>query len=465
MDNKKNKKEILHFNTCKESYYELLANEGNNKNYKALLDALSDGENYLRQTHRIEVKTFDDTFITELEDGLAAVSKIISNPRTFIKEEQELVEAELAKKVSTLSIRHFATHTQYIRNIDEEDNVIPSKILTIHSETDTAIYENRFIMTLIKKCLAFIQQRYNWIQEHGETYDSDLILLHNKTQLRDVVYEVDTRVKASQPSQDDGNSKKNKELLERLTTLRTNCSYFLRSPFMEQMKGAKDVSSPIHMTNMLLKHPDYHRAYLLWCFLDAYQELGIKFEVTEIDQKFSSQYIEELRKYAANSILMLHSNRVSDELEVSRNITYNPQVIFDLEDVTYADSRFLYDAYPLAKEVPEDPLPPLPAKVREKNEAFKEKLKEQKMLKSHLEKTILNDKDRIVYEEALKRIEKDRLIRRERELLINEADELRKEIDALRNENALLVEENKKQKQDIASLKAKVKKSSPPKKK
>ena len=87
------------------------------------------------------------------------------------------------------------------------------------------------------------------------------------------------------------------------------------------------------------------------------------------------------------------------------------------------------------------------------------------MLKSHLEKAILNDKDRIVYEEALKRIEKDRLIRRERELLINEADELRKEIDALRSENALLVEENKKQKQDIASLKAKVKKSSPPKKK
>ena len=456
MDNKKNKKETLHFNACKDTYYELLKNEDSDKNYKLLLNALSDGENYLRQTHRIEVKTFDDTFITELEDGLAAVSKIISNPRTFIKEEQELVEAGLAKKVSTLSIRHFATHSHYIRNIDEDDNVIPSKILTINSETDTAIYENRFIMTLIKKCLAFIQQRYNWILEHGETYDSDLILLHNKTKLGDVTYEVDTRVKASQPSQDDGNSKKNQELLQRLTTLRTNCSYFLRSPFMEQMKGAKDVSSPIHMTNMLLKHPDYHRAYLLWCFLDAYQELGIKFEVTEIDQKFSSAYIEELRKYTANSILMLHSNRVSDDLEVSRVIPYNPEVIFDLEDVTYADGRFLYDAYPEAEKFKDNPLPPLPQEVKEQNQRLKEHLKEQRMLKSHLDKAILNDKDKIVYEEALKRIEKERLIRRERELLINEAEELRKQVDALK-------EENNKLKEDIASLKQKAKKT-PPKK-
>lgn len=435
MDNKKEYTgEKFSFEKASEIYHNLL-NEENNKDYDALLTEIASGDNYIRQTNRVEVKAFDSSFINELEEGLDAVSKILANPRTFIKEEAELVEAGRAKKITSLSVRHFASHSQFLRDIDEDGNVTPDKILTIHAETDTAIYENRFVMTLIKKTLSFIQTRYWWVVEHGETFDSDLLLIHNKTEIDGVTYEVDSRMKISVPSKDNGNSERNNDLLTRLTNLRAKCSYFLRSPFMEEMKGAKDVASPIHMTNMLQKHPEYRRAYNLWVFLDKYEELGISYDITDVDQKFNDAYKKELNKFVANSILTIHSNRVNtNELPVARKIKYEPKVIFDLEDVTYADGRFLFDAYPEAKVDHSIPLPPLPEEVREENERFKQHLENQKSAKVNVDRAILADKDKVCYDEAKKRVEKQRILNAERKALILEAETLRKENEDLKKQ-------------------------------
>ena len=422
------KQKTFSFNKANESYQKAKVNDSD---YNALVNELNQGENFLRQTARNETKTFDNNFINELKEGIDAIMKILANPRTFIKEEQELIQTELAKKVSTLSLRHFSTHTQYIREVDKDGNVLPSKILTIQTETDLAIYENRFIMTLIRRLIRFIQTRYDWIMEHKETYDSDLLLIHNKTTIDGVTYEVDSRIKVSKPSEDDGNSEKNNQLLMDLSEMKKNCSSFVHSPFMEQMRGAKEVSSPIHMTNMIVKHPDYHKAYELWCFLDKYEDLGISYEVKEVNQEFNKEYKEELSRYIANSVLTIHSHMVNQkELPISKTVHYEPQIIFTLEDVTYADSKFLYDAYPEAKESPAIPLPPTPEEVRESEERFKEILKKQKTLQKNVSKAILEDKDRICYEEALKRLEQEE----ERKALINEVEALRLENEKLKKQ-------------------------------
>ena len=425
MEKKNNKRgDTFSFKKANNAYLKSLNNQIEDKDYKALVNEINQGENFLRQTARNETKTFDNNFINELKDGIDAIMKILANPRTFIKEEQELIQTELAKKVSTLSLRHFSTHTQYIREVDKDGNVLPSKILTIQTETDLAIYENRFIMTLIRRLIHFIQTRYDWIVEHKETYNSDLLLIHNATVIDGVTYEVDSRIKVSVPSEDDGNSERNNQLLKDLSEMKKNCSSFIHSPFMEQMRGAKEVSSPIHMTNMIVKHPDYHRAYELWCFLDQYEDLGISYDVKEVNQHFDDKYKEELSHYIANSILTIHSHMVNEkELPISKETTYTPQVIFTLEDVTYADSKFLYDAYPEAKESPAIPLPPTSEEVRENEERFKELLKKQRIKEKDISKAILEDKDRICYEEALKRLKQEE----EQKKLLKELEDLRKE--------------------------------------
>lgn len=405
-----------------EEYREVLNADSLNE----VKDVLNSGENYLRQTRRVEMKVFDDSFIKKLEDGMDAITKIISNPRTFIREEEELVEAGLANKITTLSIQHFASHTQFIRNVDEDDNVIPEKILTIFTETDTAIYENRFVMTLIKKTLSFIEKRYTFIKEHFETFDSDLLLVHNKTNIDGVTYEVDSRIKVSAPTGSEEESERNTRLLDRLSELKTKCSYFVRSPFMTQMKGAKDVSNPIHMTNLLRKHPDYHRAYLLWGFLDKYEELGISFDIKEYNKKFSKKYRDELSSYVASSVLLIHNNMTSPNIKkVYKKKKYTPKVIFSLEDETYSDGKYIYEAYPEAVKQ-ENPLPPLPSEVRKKNERLLNKIENEKKLKSKVDQAILDDKDRAVYEEVKRR--------KERELsLLDLIEKLQKENEELRN--------------------------------
>ena len=435
MAKKDNKEQIFSLSNATTTYRDLLNQECQNEDYLALLNSVNEGENYISQTSRSEIKTFDDDFINELVEGVGAIMNILINPRTFIKEEQELVQTELAKKVSTLSLRYFASHTQYLSDIDEDDNVIPSKILTIFTETDLAIYENRFIMTLIKRVIHFIQTRYDWIVEHKETTDSDLLLVHNKTVIDGVTYEVDARIKASTPSLDDGNSKKNEETLQKLSELKKNTASLMHSPFMEQMRGAKEVTSPIHMTNMLRKHPDYHQAYLLWNFLDQYEELGISYDVKETAQQFDKRYLNELNKYVANSVILLHNNRVKDKIPVTQKVKYEPQIIFKLEDVTYADSKFLYDAYPEAKASPANPLPPTPQEVRESEIRFKENMKHQKALQKSIAKSILEEKDRICLEEA-----------NERQELLDKYQAIVKEIEKLKEENARLKAKKKAKK-------------------
>ena len=426
---------LINLDECVKDYSSILKSEKKSRHLETLKKSINAGENYIRQTQRTEVKKFDDSVIKEVEEGLEAIERIISNPRSFIKEQAELVQVGLAKRVSTISIRHFATHSQFVRNINEKNEVIPEKVLTIYAETDMAIYENRFVMTLIRRCLSFLQMRFNYIIEHGETRDSDLLLIHNKTEIGNITYEVDSRIKISTPSEDDGNLEKNQFLLSKLTELKNRCSTYLGSAFMSAMKGAKEVTSPIHMTNMIVKQPDYHRCYLFWNFLDEYEELGVNYDVHEVNQEFSDEYLEEINSHIASSIALLHSNRVDDsKIETVIEKKYTPEVIFTLEDQTYQDGRFLYDAYPDAINKPNPLLPLTSEEVRKLEEDLLQKLKNEKDAKKVVTKNINKDKDQVLYQETQKRKQK--------------IDEVLMAIDAL-------LEENKALKQELEALKKK----------
>ena len=374
--------------------------------FAAVKEALKEGETFVRQTRRNENKAFDGSFIEELEKGVDAVARIIANPRSFIKEQAELVEAGLAKKINALSVQHLASHSQFVRSIDAKGNVTPDKILTIHSEMDAQIYENRFVMTLIHKCITFIQARYWYIKEHAETHDSDLLLVHNKVTIDGVTYEVDTRIKASTPSEDKGDSAVNANILERLTRLRERCSWYLRSPFMEEMKGAKEVTSPIHMTNMLVKNPDYHAAYELWEFLDAYDELGISYEVDETNQSFDASYHDAIYNLATMSVLTLSSHLVKNNKAAlpTKTRTIKPKVVFTLDDETFDDGKFLYDAYPEAKKSRKNPLALTPEEAKADSEALLQHMKEQRDAKKRLTPRIVEEKDKRALEAARRRV-------------------------------------------------------------
>lgn len=406
------------------------------KPLSALMDEVrTSPETKFSQMSRVETKYFDATFVDALEDGMAAIAKIISNPRTFIKEEAELVNSEKAKKVSPISIQHFASHSQYLRNITKTGEVIPDKLLTIHSETDTAIYENRFVMTLIKRCMSFINTRVAFIKEHGETLDSDELLVHTKVNLGGIDYEVDMKVRASVPSDDAGESKKNADLLARLNECRDQCGYFLRSPFMAQMKGAKDVSVPVHMTNMLLKNPDYHKAYVLWCFIDAYESLGVSYDVKEKRGRFSEEYLDSLYRLVGSSIATLHSHHTASSKVIARSSKkITPQIIFSLDEVSYMDGRFIYDAYPAAKEAI-DPTQCLTEEGQKVLIAHKvDKLRLEGKAKPVVKAAVQKHKDQEVSKQAQDRLARARAAKEAKRLAAEKAEKA-KRIEAAKKED------------------------------
>lgn len=364
--------------------------------YELLLSLRQERNTYLAQKSRLEAKSIDPSFIDELEKGFEAIDAIIKNPRTFIKEDDVLVEAGRAKRISPRSISHLASHTQYVHNVDEDGNVTPEKLLTPESDIDYWIYENRFIMTLIKKCSVFIQKRLLFIKDHGETRDSEVLLLHTDHNVGEVKYEVDTRIKLSCASTDSGKAKANEDLMIRLAKLRERVAYFASSPFMSAMKGAKEVANPIHPTNLLVKNPEYKKALALWKFIDSYKELGIEVSVKEDSKKFKDDYVETLCSLLAASIVTLEGNLVKDDEVKAKSVKKKiiPKVLFSLEDETFYDGRFLYDQFPLRERKKISPLYPTVEESKAYREELERKRAEDKAKKAIVEAEIERAKER-----------------------------------------------------------------------
>lgn len=348
------------------------------------------GENYVAQKRRLEDKVFDEQWVEELELGFNSLDRILANPRKFIKEEEEVVLAALAKRVTSASIVHLASHTQFVHSVDAYGNVTPERILSVSTEEDIQIYENRFVMSLIQKLAIFIEKRYQFIKSHGETRNSDVLLIHSKTEIDGVRYEVDNRIKISVPSSDNGMAEKNNDLLTKIGSLRERVVYYLHSPFMSQMSGSKPVHNPVAMTNLLLKNPDYHKAYELWRFIDNYEKLGVTYSVKETNQAFDKTYFQEIYSLILANMLTLKAHEIEGKsVEApgeTRRKVLEPKTLLTLEDETFLDGRFAYDQFPdlkaliepkedLTKKEGEERLAPTPEMVRLMRETAAEKQK------------------------------------------------------------------------------------------
>ena len=334
--------------------------------FKSFVDAIKKtGENSIFQRNRHENKTYDDKWVTELDIGFDAIDRIIAHPRTFIKETQDLVLAGQAKRINSTSIRHLASHTRYIHGFNKQGQIVPERILSIGSDVDMAIYENRVLMSLIQRLTFFVEKRVQFISDKGETRNSDVLFIHSKTEIDGVRYEVDNRIKVSIESDDKGEYEKNKMLLERIKSLSDRVNFYIKSPFMEEMKEAKSVHSPLQMTNLLLKNPDYHKVAVLWKFIDSYTKLGISFDIEEKKGEFDESYFNEVYGLTAASMATLHTHLIDNrkvktkesEKEAAKTMSkhFEPKVMLSLEDETFLSHKFRYDQFPEHKTLLANP--------------------------------------------------------------------------------------------------------------
>ena len=379
---KANKKD--RFNKLQNSYLKKVdAFQKGSLSYRNLLEYVKEhGENVVAHRVRTEERIFDSKWVDELDAGFAAIDRIIAAPRTFIKENRHVVLAALAKRVSSASVTHLASHSQFIHGFDDDGNVIPERILTIDSDDDYQTYENRLVMSLMQKLAIFVTNRYQYIKDHGETRNSNVLLLHSIVEIDGVRYEIDNRIKLSVPSDEGGKAETNNNLLERIQVLMDRVLFYLECPFMKKMAGAKPIHNPISMTNLLEKNPDYHAVVKLWRFVDSYTKMGVDYSIVERNEEFDENYFNEVYGLLLQNILTLKAHETdAKSIPFGRgdaNKTITPKTLLNLDDITFLDGKFQYDDFPeikkrweetLTRKKGEEEFAPTPEEVRAIKEA------------------------------------------------------------------------------------------------
>lgn len=269
------------------------------------------GENIVYHKSIAEIKKFNDDWITTLETYFPSIDKIIGNPFSTLRQEEEIVPIEKARKVNSASIKHLAANTHLIKEVVDGE-VIPKKILTSHSEIEYGIYENRFIMTLINRLITFLSNRYEVVKSNIESYERKHLNLKSKFNIfeSEVAMDIDLVFKESVDNEEV--KEKSKIYLSRVTNLTRMVAGYKNSPFMKMMDGQKPVKPPIMKTNIILKNPDFRNAYNLWLFLDHCDSIFYDIDVEERDLDVAPAYMYNLNQIALITYaLVLYNQKLS----------------------------------------------------------------------------------------------------------------------------------------------------------
>lgn len=278
---------------------ESLKNEEENERFvKYFYNSFLAGDTTIYQRNIAEFKNFDNEWIEKLEEYFPSIDKIVRNPKSVLRYDEEITIIEKAKKVTSQSIRHLAANSQLIKDINEDGDITPSKILTTTPEIEYGIYENRFIMTLIQRLATFVGNRYEVIKSNIQSYQKRHLNLSSNFDLNNnnISMNIDMVVKSEV---DDSDLKqRNEKLFARVTKLYKTVHGYMISPFMRELSGKKPVIPPIMKTNIILKNPDFRNAYDLWLFLDRYNALVYDIDVQEKDMPIDADYIADLNQLA-----------------------------------------------------------------------------------------------------------------------------------------------------------------------
>ena len=405
--------------------------------------ALASGKNSYLRLDRLESSSFDKHWIEMIENVIFDLGDIIANPKLNTKVEGALVPVELARKTNAESVQHLASHTQYIKEVDEYGNVIPSKLLSMYADDDIKTYENRFIATFVRRLVLFIEKRYEFVSKFAELHDEQVLYFKNKSVVDGDTVEIETKIKITHKS-DDKISLESNAYVQKIKELRDYILYFYSSPFMKQLKTEKDVRNLIIQTNIIRKNPKYHHCYEVYRFIETYEHLGVNYRVDEDYSLFNDAELEELnRTLFANYITLKGKDRSKDTKAFSK--IYKPRILTSMDDESFIYGPLLsgpisfvrvdepYQEYldaKLRKDLPEHP-------SKEEKEYYKDEydeieenaqdLKQKELLLKRKEKELKNFEKQV--EKILEEREKARLalLKKEKNLIKKEEEEMLEE--------------------------------------
>ncbi|HOP57666.1 MAG TPA: hypothetical protein PLH02_05970 [Bacillota bacterium] len=288
---------------------------------RMFLNLIKSGNTTLYQKERRERRIFDDSWMDSVEGAIPVIDKLTRNPREILKKVNLVVPVERAKHIDQDTVKHLAQNTHLIKDVDEEGNVIPSKVLTYFNESDLGTYENRFLRSFVDKLYTFIEKRYDLVVQKMHTEYVNYLNIKSEVEWEESTIEFDITMRLNEIIKKDEIDMKNQELFDRMTKIRRNITIFKMSDFMQEMKKFSPVTPPIMKTNLIMKNQDFRQCYYLWVLMDQVDRIGYDIDIFERDVEFDEGYMSGIE----NMLMVLYStvaNNQNDEFVIAQNEPY-----------------------------------------------------------------------------------------------------------------------------------------------
>lgn len=267
----------------------------NDFTYNYITASLRDGDKGKDSlTGKTNEKVIDMDWVEAIEEALPYIQKAIDEQRRFIKQIENVVRIELARKTGPDSVKHLSQHTNFIAKV-EGDMVTPNKILVTEQEESFAIYENRVLMTLIRRALHFVDDKYSKMKGvPNDSYNNIKVIRHAELDDKKVDFAFNYINESHETLADDLDVLDVSELsdFDRIRRIRTTLNEFLNTQLMREIAKEPEVHPPITQTNLLKKNPNFKKAMELWNFLDSYKRPG--FEI--VGEEFSGEMSDEVKQ-------------------------------------------------------------------------------------------------------------------------------------------------------------------------
>ena len=232
-------------------------------------------EQFLKKIHssitvqtEVEKVISDTSWISMIEESIPYLDDIIRNPRRFIMQEENIVPIEKAKVVTEESIKHLAQNTKLIQDVDEDDNVVPLKLLNVYREETVDLYENRFIKSLVDNLYSFVNDKLSDSDQQSYGKVTSKVMYNCRDNINNEVIEVNMNL-ITRNNQVISNKSKGLSLEDRIANIKAVLADFMSSKFIKNLKDCQAVRSPIRKTNVILKEQNFVKALELWEYLEA----------------------------------------------------------------------------------------------------------------------------------------------------------------------------------------------------
>jgi FtsZ-binding cell division protein ZapB len=222
-------------------------------------------------------RVIDMDWVEAIEDAIPYIDKAIREQRRFIIQNEDIVPIEKARKITNESVRHLAQHTNMIARV-EGDDVTPERILDIQREESFAIYENRFLRTLLLNVARFVDERYKEMKNApNDSYHKVHISRSIQIDQSKLDFELSYANETHETNEFDITADVSTLTdFQRVLRLRRVFGDFCAAPLIRDLSTAELVRPPIQRTNLMTKNPNFKKALDLWLFIESYTKTGFE---------------------------------------------------------------------------------------------------------------------------------------------------------------------------------------------